>query len=421
VSGRLGFRASIFLGAAAAAALTLLIASTVHSSVLALIAGLGAAIAASVFIAAELDSRLSEIDTVHAHAAQQLSQEIADLTADRARTDALLSGMVEGVLAIDGAGRLQLINDAARRMFHLENIPLGRPYVEAVRHPVIAELLSGALRAGQPEPAEVPIGARVFSAQATTINGPSWAADAEGGGAVLVLHDITDLRRADRVRRDFVANVSHELRTPLTAVRGYVEALMDGPSTPEQRKKFLEVIDRHTGRMERLVRDLLRLARLDAQQEAAERQPCDVASQFKAVTADLVTLIEQKQVLVDVAVNSDACVALFDPTKLHDALRNLIENAVKYSPPGGRVTLAARAEGDHVALTISDEGPGLPDSDLERVFERFYRVDKSRTADPGGTGLGLSIARHLVELQGGRVTARNNSTAGATFTILLPK
>lgn len=418
---RLGFRASMFLGAAGAAALSVLIAVTLHSSLLALLAGLGAAFAATAFIAAALDSRISAIDAAHTHAAQQLSRQVADLTTDRARTDALLSGMVEGVLAIDAAGRLQLINDAARRMLHLENIPLGRHYVEAVRHPVIAQLLSGALRAGQPEPAEVPIGTRVFSAQATTIGATRWAGDADGGGAVLVLHDITDLRRADLVRRDFVANVSHELRTPLTAVRGYVEALMDDPATPEQRKKFLDVIDRQTGRMERLVRDLLRLARLDAQQEAAERHPCDVESQFKAVTADLATLIEQKKLLVEVAVNNDACVALFDPTKLHDALRNLIENAVNYSPPGGRITLAARAEGDQVALTVCDEGPGLPDSDLERVFERFYRVDKSRTADPGGTGLGLSIVRHLVELHGGRATARNNPAGGATFTILLPK
>jgi two-component system phosphate regulon sensor histidine kinase PhoR len=267
----------------------------------------------------------------------------------------------------------------------------------------------------------------VFSAQATPTSGTAIAGgtaitgEAGGGGAVLVLHDITELRRADRVRRDFVANVSHELRTPLTAVRGYVEALMDDPATPEQRKKFLDVIDRHTGRMERLVRDLLRLARLDAQQEAAERHPCDVESQFKAVASDLATLIEQKKVHVDIAVNPDACVAQFDPTKLHDALRNLVENAVNYSPEGGRVTLAARTEGESVALTVSDEGPGLPDSDLERVFERFYRVDKSRTTDPGGTGLGLSIVRHLVELHGGRVSARNNPTGGATFTILLPK
>src|SRR5205085_5971347 len=143
----------------------------------------------------------------------------------------------------------------------------------------------------------------------------------------------------------------------------------------------------HTARMERLVRDLLRLARLDAQQETAERHACDVDAQFRSVAADLATLIDVKRVHIEIAVDPDACMAQFDPAKLRDALRNLIENAVKYSPEGGRVTLGATADAGHVSLTVSDEGPGLPDSDLERVFERFYRVDKSRTADPGGTGL----------------------------------
>jgi two-component system phosphate regulon sensor histidine kinase PhoR len=223
------------------------------------------------------------------------------------------------------------------------------------------------------------------------------------------------------MRRDFVANVSHELRTPLTAVRGYVEALMDEPGNTDQQKKFLDVIERQAARMERLVRDLLRLARLDAQQETAERHPSDVESLFKSVVSDLSTSIERQHIHIELAVDDAARVAPLDPIKLHDALRNLIENAVNYSPTGGRVKLAAQVEGDTVALTVSDEGPGLPENDLERVFERFYRVDKSRTADAGGTGLGLSIVRHLVELHGGRVQARNKPGGGAVFTILIPK
>ena len=237
---------------------------------------------------------------------------------------------------------------------------------------------------------------------------------------MLVLHDISDLRRVDRVRRDFVANVSHELRTPLTAVRGYVEALMDEPVAPEQRRKFLDVIERHTGRMERLVRDLLRLATLDAHQETADMHPVDVAALFRAASADLSDRIERQQLQVAINVDPAAAVIEADPTKMHDVLRNLIENAVNYSAAGGRVELESRADGDRALLSVGDYGPGLPETDLGRVFERFYRVDKSRTRDPGGTGLGLSIVRHLVELHGGKVSAANRPEGGAVFTISLP-
>ena len=352
--------------------------------------------------------------------AVELSRRLHELETDRARMAAILSGMVEGVLVVDGGGRLRLANDAARRMLNLESHLIGRHYVEAVRQPGVVGQLGAALKGEQRPPIEVPLdavspagGPRIFRAQATP-------ASAEGGGAVLVLHDISDLRRVDRVRRDFVANVSHELRTPLTAVRGYVEALMEEPVEPGEQRKFLEVIDRHTGRMERLVRDLLRLARLDAQQEAADVQAIDVAALFRSASADLSERIDRRKLQVDIRVKPAASVIHADQHKLQDALRNLIENAVNYSPEGGRIEMEAYADGERVLLSVGDEGPGVPEADLGRVFERFYRVDKSRTGDPGGTGLGLSIVRHLVELHGGKVTAANRAEGGAVFTISLP-
>jgi two-component system, OmpR family, phosphate regulon sensor histidine kinase PhoR len=303
---------------------------------------------------------------------------------------------------------------------NLESDLLGRHYVEAVRQPGVVGQLGAALKGEQRPPIEVPLdavspagGPRIFRAQATP-------ASAEGGGAVLVLHDISDLRRADRVRRDFVANVSHELRTPLTAVRGYVEALMEEPVEPEQRRMFLEVIDRHTARMERLVRDLLRLARLDAQQETADIHAIDVANLFRLATTDLTERIERQALHVDIKVKPAAATIEADPTKMHDALRNLIENAVNYSVKGARIELEAQADGDRVLLSVGDYGPGIPEAELGRVFERFYRVDTSRTRDPAGTGLGLSIVRHLVELHGGKVSAGNRAEGGAVFTISLP-
>jgi two-component system phosphate regulon sensor histidine kinase PhoR len=352
----------------------------------------------------------------------QLARRVAELEIDRARMAAIVSGMVEGVLVVDGDGRLRLVNDAAQRMLNLENNLLGRHYVEAVRQPGVVGQLGAALKGEHRPPIEVPLdavsaasGLRIFRAQATPANADG------GGGAVLVLHDISDLRRVDRMRRDFVANVSHELRTPLTAVRGYVEALLEDPDEPSQRRKFLEVIDRHTGRMERLVRDLLRLARLDAQQETADVHPIDVAALFRAVASDLSERIERRQVQVHITVDPAAATIEADATKMHDALRNLVENAVNYSSDGARVEMGAHADGERLLLTVGDYGPGVPEADLGRVFERFYRVDKSRTADAGGTGLGLSIVRHLVELHGGKITAGNRAEGGAVFTISLPR
>jgi two-component system phosphate regulon sensor histidine kinase PhoR len=239
---------------------------------------------------------------------------------------------------------------------------------------------------------------------------------------VLVLHDITDLRKADRIRRDFVTNVSHELRTPLTAVRGYVEALLDGVPDPADARRFLETIARHTFRMERLVRDLLRLARLDAGQEALERAPCPVETLFSGAIADVADIEARAQQVIQ-SIAPDAAVVFGDPAKLHDALRNLIHNASSYAPEGSAIELAASRRDDRILLTVADEGPGIPEADLPRIFERFYRVDKARShdaRDPGGTGLGLAIVKHLIGVHGGTVSAANRPGGGAVFTIELP-
>jgi two-component system phosphate regulon sensor histidine kinase PhoR len=345
---------------------------------------------------------------------QELGRRLGELTRDRARMQAILSGMVEGVLVVDRQGRLQLVNQAAQRMLKVDDSAIGRPYVEVIRHPDIAAPLAAALRGDEVDTRELLLArdaTRTFIARAAPV------ADG-GGGAVLVLHDITDLRRADQIRRDFVANVSHELRTPLTAIRGYVEALLDGPGDEENTRRFLGIIARQSGRMERLVKDLLRLARLDARQEALERAPCDLQALFQSIVADLAPSIEAKQQHVSVRVADDACSVEADPAKLHDIVRNLAENAVNYSPERAEISLSARRDNGSVRIEVADSGPGIPPEDLGRVFERFYRVDKSRTGP--GTGLGLAIVRHLVELHGGEAKAENREGGGARFTITLP-
>ena len=349
-------------------------------------------------------------------ALHEQGRRLDDLARDRAQMEAILAGMVEGVLVLDRQGRVQLVNRAAQGMLAVDETSVGRRYLEVIRHPDISAQLTAALRGESVTPHELPLGrdsSRLFVARAAPV------ASGSDRGAVLVLHDITDLRRADQVRRDFVANVSHELRTPLTAIRGYVEALLDDPGDPDQTRQFLEIVARHSSRMERLVADLLRLARLDAGQEPLDMAPCDLQQMFKAVVADLGPTIAAKTQRVEISVALDASAISADPAKLHDVVRNLVENAVNYSPDNAAVRVEAVRRDTHVEITVSDSGPGIPSGDLTRVFERFYRVDKARSR-PGGMGLGLAIVRHLVELHGGRATAENRPEGGARFTVTLP-
>jgi len=360
----------------------------------------------------ELTPLASALDAAFRH----VDRRMADLVRDRARTEAIVGGMMEGVLVVDEVGRVQLVNGAARHMLRLDAAAVGRRYLEMVRQPALCAQIGRALHGETPGGLELSL----THDQSRTLVTRAAPVTADGrGGAVVVLHDITDLRRADLIRRDFVANVSHELRTPLTAIRGYVEALMD-TDPDEQTGRFLEIIARHSARMERLVKDLLRLARLDAGQERIERTACDVESLFDEVTAELAPGLEARRQQVRVDIAAEATHVAGDAEKLHDVLRNLVENASNYSPEGSAITLASSRAGDWTLLQVLDEGPGVPEADLTRIFERFYRVDRARSRETGGTGLGLSIVKHLVELHGGRAHATNRPGGGAVFTVALP-
>src|SRR3954470_10487192 len=351
---------------------------------------------------------------------REVSNRVSQRETDRARMEAILNGMSEGVLVVTPQGRLQFVNGAARRMLKVEEPPEGHHYLEVARHPDIAGEINAALHGLSGGGRELTLGG---DSGATFIARGAPVASAAGRGAVLVLHDITELRTADRIRRDFVANVSHELRTPLTAVRGYVEALLDDVPDTSDARRFLETIARHTFRMERLVRDLLRLARLDAGQEPLDRAECPIDSLFHAVVTHGGSELEARSQRVIQRIDPDAAVVSGDPAKLHDALRNLLHNATSYAPEGSEIILASSRRDGRVVLTVTDSGPGIPEADLPRVFERFYRVDKARsrnTRDPGGTGLGLAIVKHLVGLHGGKVAVANRPGGGAIFTIELP-
>ncbi len=359
----------------------------------------------------DLGSAARALDT----AVHEQGRRVAELTRDRARMEAILGSMVEGVLVVDASGRLQLVNEAARRMLRVDDEAVGRPYVEAIRHPGIVEHFGRVLAGGAPQAFELAVsrdGARDLVARLAPVV-------ATGRGAVLVLHDVTDLKRADQIRRDFVANVSHELRTPLTAIRGYAEALLDEEEDTDARRRFLEIIQRHSARMERLVKDLLRLAQLEAGQELLECAPADVPALVAGVVDDMAGTVAAKALAVTVDAAANTRGLRVDAAKVHDILRNLVENAVNYTQTGGAVHVSATLAGDQLTLQVTDNGPGIPPEDLTRVFERFYRVDKSR-GRPGGTGLGLAIVKHLTGLHAGTTSVENRAEGGARFTVRLP-
>ena len=350
---------------------------------------------------------------------QELGHRLAELSRNRRLTDAILASMTEGVLVVDAGGRVKMANDAVRRLLQIEETPVDHHYVELIRHPEVARQIGRALQAGGSSHTEITLSTepvRVCLASAAPYT------EQDEPGVVIVLHDVSDYRRAVQIRQDFVANVSHELRTPLTAIRGAVDALPD-ETDPAVRQRFLDIVARHTTRMERLVTDLLRLARLDAGQEVLRLDRCATASVFSGVAAELAPVLERKQQRVQSHIEPGAERLAADQVKMHDVIRNLVENAAHYAPEGSAIELGA-APGDSdnvVVLRVSDRGPGIPDTDLARVFERFYRVEHSRTRSPGGTGLGLAIVKHLVTLHDGTVEAAHRPGGGSVFTIVLPK
>jgi two-component system phosphate regulon sensor histidine kinase PhoR len=348
---------------------------------------------------------------------QELGGRLRELSRSRALIDAIMSSMEEGVLVVDARGHVQIANAAVRQMLSIDESSIERHYLERLRHPDISRQIGHVLEDGASVQSEVTLNSsppRVILVSAVPLGVDAHTAR----GAVLVIHDVTLYRRAETIREDFVANVSHELRTPLTAIRGAVEALVD-ESDPSTGRRFLAIIDRHTNRMERLVSDLLRLARLDAGQETLHSEPCSLASVCEGVQDELAPLLEANGQQVDVAVGDGIDTVLVDSVKLHDVLKNLLENASRYAPRDTKIEIKSTQSEGRLIVTVSDRGPGIPDADLTRVFERFYRVDRSRVRNPGGTGLGLAIVKHLVGLHRGTVSVANRRDGGAVFTVTL--
>jgi len=373
--------------------------------------------AAGDFTPLEKDHRRDEIAEL-AHAlggtVAQLGQTILTLTEERNRSAAILGSMVEGVAVIAGDERILYCNDAFEQILELPaGTSQGKKLVEALRQAELVAAVRQVLPGGEEVTGEVEVGTvrpRSFAVTAAPVRA------AGANSAVLVLHDITELRRLERVRRDFVANVSHEFKTPLTAIQGFAETLLAGALDDKaNRERFVDIIRDHARRLARLTDDLLKLSRIEAGRLELEMRPIRVEALVNGCIETARFKAESKGLRVSVKLQVGIPSVRGDGAQLGEVLQNLLDNALQYTPPGGQVDVTATSNGDGITFTVADTGIGIPESDLERIFERFYRVDAARSREAGGTGLGLAIARHIVEAHGGRIWVESAVGLGSRF------
>ncbi|MEW6614939.1 MAG: two-component system histidine kinase PnpS [Thermodesulfobacteriota bacterium] len=352
----------------------------------------------------------------------ELQNKIETLTKQIGEKQAILSGMVEGVVAIDRDRRVMLFNSAAEEIFDIPSSKaLGRFHWEVIRHSSLNPLFQEVLETGAPKMEEIILqygGERILRVQAAAIpdeEGNPWA-------MVAVFHDITQIRDLERVRKEFVANVSHELRTPLTSIKGFVETLRNGTvSDPEKSLRFLEIIEKHTERLNRLITDLLNLSQIESGKIGMNLKPVYLVDVVSRVISNFKEIAEQKGQNIKMNIPSALPHVLADEGRIETVMENLIDNAVKYTPDHGEITISAFDKDDGIQIEIADTGMGIPPKDLPRIFERFYRVDKARSRELGGTGLGLSIAKHIIEAHGGNVGAESEVGKGSRFIFNLSK
>jgi two-component system, OmpR family, phosphate regulon sensor histidine kinase PhoR len=354
--------------------------------------------------------------------AEDWKEQCAQARADnQAQLAALLDSMNEGVLVVDTASRVRLINRALQEDFQLKDEVIGRSLVEVFRVPELRTLVEQVGEAATEAEIhfKMPDGVKqTYHTHATIYRNSQNAPQ----GVILVFHDLTRLKRLENLRQEFVANVSHELRTPLSMIKGCVETLIDGAKNdPEARDRFLGIIERHADRLTFLIEDLLILSQLESGRVEFNFQHMELGPAVKRVLDDLAMKASKRKVTLENQIAPDLVVCA-DLNRLLQVFYNLVENAIKYGRAEGQVSVGARAEGDNELLIwVKDDGPGMPPEAVQRVFERFYRADKSRSREQGGTGLGLAIVKHIVQAHHGKVWVESQLGQGSTFFFTLPK
>jgi two-component system, OmpR family, phosphate regulon sensor histidine kinase PhoR len=375
---------------------------------------------ASPHVFAESHDEVGALARAFVRTRDALTARIAALERDRDQLRTILGGMVEGVVALDAGQHVLFANERAAQLLDLPRPPVGRRLWEVVRRRAVFDLVRRCLDQVEPVRQELTLdgpAARTLTVHAARLPGPG------PRGAVLVLHDTSELRRLERLRQEFVANVSHELKTPLSVIKLCGETLLGGGVDDEHRGRFLARIVGQAERLHALILDLLSLARIESGDEAFDLRAVPVRAAVEACLERHRPRAEaRRQTLLPEPPPADADLAVWaDEDAVDHILDNLLDNAVKYTPEGGHVRVGWRREGDQVHLTVADDGIGIPAADLPRVFERFYRVDKARSRELGGTGLGLSIVKHLAQALNGQVRVESTVGVGSAFEVVLPR
>jgi two-component system phosphate regulon sensor histidine kinase PhoR len=364
---------------------------------------------------------VGELAAVMNDMALRIEGELKSVAAEKNRLDTILSGMGEGVMVTDATGVITLVNPAFRALFDLREEVEGKPLINITRHPALHDAFKNAVETKNEMVEEFTL--PLFDGKTVLTH---WCPLLEGDklqGVVAVFHDISELKRLEKVRRDFVANVSHELRTPVTVIKGYAETLLSGAlaNDPERAAGFLEKIDRHADRLASLVGDLLILSELEAGEKSLQLAPVAIVGAVGHARALLEEKARDKNINIDLSGVEGAPPVLADRGKLEQVMVNLLDNALKYTPENGSITISAKEADGMVAILLTDTGIGIPPKDLPRIFERFYRVDTARSREQGGTGLGLAIVKHIIQQHGGSVTVESTPGKGSTFTVSLRK
>jgi len=364
---------------------------------------------------------IGELGEILNQMSDELSQKISQISQEKSQLDSVLSSMLEGVLAVDSSGKVLLVNEALAQILKLNSSFYGRPYYELIRNPELNQFVQEVLADPEEKQKEVSF----FQPEERDFMVQSALVEQKKKGSIsllFVFHDITELKRTERVRKDFVANVSHELRTPLTSIKGYVEALRDGAiSDPEKSLQFLSIISQHTDRMNKIVTDLLQLSRIESKDFILKIEPFFLKELLDEVSSTLKSSSEEKSQTLEIDLPSPSLKVSADRHWITQALTNLVDNAIKYTPEKGKIKIEARDKGESIEIAVIDNGIGIPQKDLPRIFERFYRVDKGRSRESGGTGLGLSIVKHIFEASGGKVEVKSQEGKGSEFSFRLRK